>query len=49
MGATPQSFAKAASERIRSGLSPKAISISAAVSGPMPKASRRLGAVARVS
>ena len=43
IGQAPQSLAKAASERIRSGLSPKTISISAAVSAPMPKPSRRVG------
>lgn len=49
IGATPQSLAKAGSERIRSGLSPKTISISAALSAPMPKASRRLGDAVRVN
>ncbi len=34
IGATPQSLANAASERIRSGLSPATMSISDAVSGP---------------
>ena len=43
----PQSLAKAASERIRSGLSPKTINIAAAVSAPygeaLPEGGRRLG------
>ena len=43
MGHAPQSFAKAASERIRSGLSPKRINIAAAVLGPTPKPARRVG------
>ena len=38
IGATPHSLAKAASVRTRSGLSPATMSISAAVSGPIPKA-----------
>ena len=40
MGQAPQSFAKAASERIRSGLSPNRINISAAVWAPTPKLAR---------
>ena len=43
MGATPQSLAQAASERIRSGLSPAAISRSDAVSGPRPTAATSWG------
>ena len=43
MGHAPQSFAKAASERIRSGLSPKTINSSAAVLAPTPKLARRVG------
>ena len=39
----PQSFANAASERIRSGLSPNTMRISAAESAPMPYASRSVG------
>ena len=52
IGQAPHSFAKAASERIRSGLSPKMISIWAAVWAPTPKPSKSLGAalvVRRVS
>ena len=49
IGQAPQSFAKAASERIRSGLSPKRINISAAVWAPTPKPSRRVGDVSVVS
>ena len=49
MGHAPQSLAKAASERIRSGLSPKMINISAAVLAPTPKPSRRVGDVSVVS
>ena len=41
MGHAPQSFAKAASERIRSGLSPNRINISAAVWAPTPKLAAR--------
>ena len=37
IGHVPQSFAKAASERIRSGLSPKMINSSALVWAPTPK------------
>ena len=48
IGQAPQSFAKAASERIRSGLSPKRINISAAVWAPTPKPSRRVGDVSVV-
>ena len=44
----PQSLAKAASERIRSGLSPKTINIAAAVFAPTAKPSRRVGAVSTV-
>ena len=43
MGPAPQSFAKAASERIRSGLSPNTMRSSAAESAPMPYASRSVG------
>src|SRR3954462_10755346 len=51
MGQAPHSLAKAASERMRSGLSPTRISISAAVPVDMPWASFRVGAqaVVRVS
>ena len=48
IGHAPQSFAKAASERIRSGLSPKTINSSAAVWAPTPKPSRRVGDVSVV-
>ena len=48
IGHAPQSFAKAASERIRSGLSPKTINSSAAVWAPTPKLSRRVGDVSVV-
>ena len=48
MGHAPQSFAKAASERIRSGLSPKTIRSSAAVLAPTPKLARRVGDVSVV-
>ena len=48
IGQAPHSFAKAASERIRSGLSPKMISIWAAVWAPTPKPSRRVGDVSVV-
>ena len=48
-GTRAQSFAKAASERIRSGLSPKRINIAAAVLGPTPKPARRVGDVVVVS
>ena len=49
IGQAPQSLAKAASERIRSGLSPKMINIAAAVVAPTAKPSRRVGAVSAVS
>ena len=49
MGHAPRSLAKAASEPIRSGLSPKMMSISAAVSAPTPNPSRSAGAVSAVS
>ena len=49
MGHAPQSLAKAASERIRSGLSPKIINIAAAVLAPTAKPSRRVGDVSVVS
>ncbi len=49
MGQAPQSFAKAASERIRSGLSPNRINISAAVWAPTPKLARSVGDVSVVS
>nr|WP_043345550.1 hypothetical protein [Belnapia moabensis] len=42
-GQAPHSFARAASERMRSGLSPTKISISAAVPTPMPWASTNAG------
>ena len=42
MGHAPQSLVKAASERIRSGLSPKIINIAAAVLAPTAKPSRRV-------
>ena len=45
MGHAPQSFAKAASERIRSGLSPKTIKNSAALLAPTPNPARRVGDV----
>ena len=48
-GHAPQSLAKAASERIRSGLSPKIITIAAAVLEPTAKPSRRVGDVSAVS
>ena len=48
IGQAPQSVAKAASERIRSGLSPKMINSSAAVWAPTPKPSQRVGDVAVV-
>ena len=48
-GHAPQSLAKAASERIRSGLSPKIINIAAAVLAPTAKPSRRVGDVSAVS
>ena len=48
-GHAPQSLAKAASERIRSGLSPKIITIAAAVLAPTAKPSRRVGDVSAVS
>src|SRR4051812_30546718 len=48
-GHVPHSFAKAASERMRSGLSPTRISISAAVPVAMPWAAFRPGAHASVS
>ena len=44
IGQAPHSFAKAASERIRSGLSPKRISIWAAVWAPTPTPSTSVGA-----
>ena len=47
IGQTPQSLAQAGSERTRSGLSPATISISAAVSGPIPNAATIAGATAR--
>ena len=49
MGHAPQSLAKAASERIRSGLSPKTINIAAAVLAPRAKPSRRVGDVSAVN
>ena len=49
MGHAPQSLAKAAAERIRSGLSPKIIRIAAAVLAPTAKPSRRVGDVSAVS
>ncbi len=49
MGHAPQSFAKAASERIRSGLSPNRINISAAGWAPTPKLARSVGDVSVVS
>ena len=49
MGHAPQSFAKAASERIRSGLSPKTIKNSAALLAPTPNPARRVGDVPVVS
>ena len=45
MGHAPQSFATAASERIRSGLSPKTIKNSAALLAPTPNPARRVGDV----
>ena len=48
IGHAPQSFANAASERSRSGLSPKMINSSAAVWAPTPKPSRRVGDVSVV-
>ena len=47
IGQAPQSLAKAASDWIRWGLSPKTISISAAVSAPMPNPSRSVGEACR--
>ena len=49
MGHAPQRFAKAASERIRSGLSPKTIKNSAALLAPTPNPARRVGDVSVVS
>ena len=49
MGQAPHNLADAASERMRSGLSPKTTSISAAVSGPTPNAWRMVGATSVVS
>ena len=49
MGHAPQSFATAASERIRSGLSPKTIKNSAALLAPTPNPARRVGDVSVVS
>ncbi len=49
MGLTPQREAKAASERRRSGLLLAVIRRAAAVSGPMPNISTKVGAVVRVS
>ena len=43
IGQVPQSLAYAASERIRSGLSPNTMRSSAAESAPMPKPSRSVG------
>ncbi len=48
IGQAPHSFAKAASERSRVGLSPATIIISAAESAAIPKASRRVGTAACV-
>ena len=48
IGHAPQRVAKAASERIRSGLSPKMINSSAAMWAPTPKPSRRVGDVSIV-
>ena len=48
IGQAPQSFAKAACERIRSGLSPKMINSSAAVWAPTPQPAQRVGDVAVV-
>jgi hypothetical protein len=44
IGHTPQSVAKSVSEGTRSALSPNTINFSAAVSTPIPKPSRRVGA-----
>jgi hypothetical protein len=44
IGETPHSFANAASERTRSGLSPATMSISAATSAPTPNAATSFGA-----
>jgi hypothetical protein len=49
MGQAPQSLASAASERMRPGLSPTRMSISAAVPAPMPWACTRSGASCWVS
>ena len=49
IGQAPQSLANAASDRIRAGLSPATIIISAAESGPIPYASRSDGAAVMVS
>ena len=49
MGHAPQSFAKAASERIRSGLSPKTNKNSAALLAPTPNPARMVGDVSVVS
>ena len=49
IGFTPHSEAEAASERIRSGLLPAAISRAAAVPGPTPRVWTRAGATDRVS
>ena len=48
IGHAPQSFAKAASERMRVGLSPQRINSSAAVLAPTPKLSHREGDVPSV-
>src|SRR3989304_4216594 len=48
-GQTPHSLAQAGSERTRSTLSPATMSISAAVSGPIPNAATIAGATASVS
>lgn len=47
-GLTPHRAAKDASLPSRSGLSPAVISRAAALSGPIPSCSSRLGAVARI-
>ena len=49
MGATPQRWANAASERSRSGLSPIVISSAATVSGPSPNTALVAGAAWAVS
>jgi hypothetical protein len=49
MGHAPHNLARAASDRIRSALSPAVTSSSAAMSGPMPKAATSSGAAAFVS